>query len=287
MNSAAVLKKSLDLILFGVVIAVGTPIAIGYFSYQWIADAFSDSSSISFASECRGRIIGADNSMSRFVFYGENKSGASTLQELCVTDLNEGAVEFYDHPEGYKNKRALGRHLIVNSRFSVLPPELAKPFKSADLPRFQFNSQGLLLVREEYGDRIEAAAFSYEELGLAGYSFSDWPADSFAGFSSGLLVNYEKIYNDDDEYNVSVTNGSEQLASFNLRQTEAWGQGLVVRNHVLIPMDDEVAIYDFSGRQTGDGFCCAERIRLLPGHPDWILAESDELRLWKVSELGL
>lgn len=287
MNSAAVFKRSLDLILFGIIIAVGAPIAIGYFAYQWVADTFSDSSSISFASECRGRVVGADNSMSRFVFYGENESGRSTLQELCVTDISQGAVEFYDHPEGYKNKRALGKHLLVNSRFQALPEELAEPFKSAGLPRFQFNSQGLLIVREEYRDRLEAAAFSYEELGLADYSFSDWPADSFAGFSSSLLVNYKKIYHDDNEYKVSVMNGSEEVASFDLRQTGAWGRALVVRNHILIPMDDEVAIYDFFGRKIGNGFCCAERIRLLPGHPDWILAEGDELRMWKVSEIGL
>ncbi|MFV0456745.1 MAG: hypothetical protein ACK5NQ_17480 [Pseudomonas sp.] len=166
MSTVSFLRSSSNAILFGIILAVAGPVVLSYLMYQWLWSSINDSSSISFSNECQGRLIGANDAMNKFVFYNEEQSGRSVLTKLCVMDRENGAQVFYDHPEGYKNKRALGISLTINSRFSPLPRELAALFRSAELPRFQFNPQALVIVRHENQDRLEAAMIPYEELGL-------------------------------------------------------------------------------------------------------------------------
>jgi len=225
--------------------------------------------------------------MTKFIFYGEGRELRSKYNELCIMDINNGPVVFYNHPPGYKNKQSLGTYLNLESRFTALPAELSAPFKDAILPRFQFSPDGLVILRGIYSDRIEAAVVAYADLGLSSGAFSHWPQDAFAGFTEGANVNFSKVYHDDNEYDVSVTAGNVDLASFKLRLGEDLKRGLVVGNHVLIAVDGDVSIYDFSGAKAGDDFCCVDRIRLMPGNPSWLLSEGEQVRAWKLDELGL
>lgn len=287
MSKVSLLGSTLNTIFFGIILAVAGPIVLGYLMYQWLWSSVYDSSSISFNNECQGRVIGANDAMNKFVFYNEEQSGRSILIKLCVMDRENGAQVFYDHPEGYKNKRALGISLTINSRFSPLPSELAALFRSAELPRFQFNSQALIIVRHEYQDRLEAAMIPYDELGLVSKDFGNWPTDTFSGFSGGPKVNYSRLYYDDNEYQVSVTNDDIPITTFNIRLDKTPGYGVVFNNHILIPLGQEVAVFDFHGKKLSGDFCCVDRLRLMPGNSNWLLSEGDGIKLWQAEDIGL
>lgn len=291
LSASNVIRSAANAILFGVMAVIVGALALGYFLFGQVHETIYDTSDISAANECRGMVIGADATLTRFVFFNERVEVGRRYKELCVLDIHKGVVPFVEKLTGYKNETVAKPYLEVGSSFQRLPPQLAKPFEGSSLPRVQFNSQGLILVKEGdfTGDGIEAAVFSYDELGLASYSFANWPADAFAAVYQEVHVEFERVYLDADEYVVSLHNGSQKLGSFNvtLEKSASPREGVVIGGNVLISMDGSASAYTSRGEKLPVEFCCVENLRLLPGNPNWILSRGDRLKAWRTADLGL
>ncbi|WP_225776450.1 hypothetical protein [Pseudomonas sp. Marseille-Q5115] len=278
----------LDAIVFGVMLVVVCVVGAGYYAYHSAKDFILDNSEISIGNECEGNVVGADDTLSRFVLYSARYNSRAFEKKICILDKKSGLIEFSEKLAGYKDKTIYSKEKNITGLFKDLPVEMAQPFEAVSLPRIQFLNNALLIVdRDQFTpNHIQAAVLNYSELNLEGFSFSRWPKDDFVPMDSNYDVLFEKMYQDADDYVVSWKQFGSKEPAGKFEQTLKGADslsGLFLGDKVLISNSGKVTAYALDGHTLAGKFCCGARLALLPGNPKWIVSNGDPLRLWQTS----
>lgn len=292
MDSKEILRKGADIMLFGVVLCIACVVGLGIYLYSFGHELIYDNSDITISNVCEGNVVGADDTLSRFVIYSSGYGRSDFERKLCIVDKKSGVVEFSEAIPGFKNKVSYSKEKDITNSFKDLPAPMATQFSTTSLPRFQFSPTGLIIVDKDKFEpfHIQVAAFSYDDLNLGEFKFSNWPKDTFAKLWPYYDVFFERKYQDAGEYVVTWKREGDSAPTGQFEATLEVGNaalnGLFLGDKILINVGGNVSAFALNGHKMTGGFCCAKSLKLLPGNQGWIVSDGDPLKLWQIKNLN-